>query len=119
MLPDETGGAADDGYLYRVSEHDYLLVVNAANTEGDWQWLQKYATRFPKLVLEDVTGQFAMLALQGPKTKKAIRKAAALTLRYSDEKEEEALVQFGGEKMDESIIVSALGASEIKELRIK
>lgn len=73
MLPDETGGAIDDGYLYRISEHDYLLVVNAANTEGEWQWLQKYATRFPKLVLEDVTGQFAMLALQGPKTKAVLQ----------------------------------------------
>jgi len=69
MLPDEMGGAIDDGYLYRVSEHDYLLVVNAANTEQDWQWLQKYATRFPNLILEDITGQVAMLALQGPKTK--------------------------------------------------
>ncbi len=69
MLPDETGGAVDDGYLYCTSEQDYLLVVNAANTEPDWQWLQKHMARFPKLVLKDVTGQLAMLALQGPKTK--------------------------------------------------
>lgn len=69
ILPDETGGAVDDGYLYRTSEHDYLLVVNAANTEQDWQWLQRFMSRFPRLVLEDVTDQFAMLALQGPKTK--------------------------------------------------
>ncbi len=69
MLPNETGGAIDDGYLYCVSENDYLLVVNAANTEQDWQWLQKYAPKFPDLILEDVTAQVAMLALQGPKTK--------------------------------------------------
>ena len=69
MLPDETGGAVDDGYLYRISEHDYLLVINAANTEQDWQWLQKYAAQFSSLVLEDVTDQLSMLALQGPKTK--------------------------------------------------
>jgi len=57
--------------------------------------------------------------LQGPKTKEAIRKAAALTLRYSDRKEEKTLVHFGREKMDKSVVVSALDASEVGELRIK
>ena len=33
-LPTETGGAVDDAYLYRFEEDRYLLVVNAANTEG-------------------------------------------------------------------------------------
>lgn len=69
MLPDETGGAIDDGYLYRVSENDYLLVVNATNTEQDWQWLQPHAAKYPGLTLENVTDSIAMFALQGPKTK--------------------------------------------------
>ncbi|HET6477872.1 MAG TPA: glycine cleavage system aminomethyltransferase GcvT [Dehalococcoidales bacterium] len=69
MLPNETGGAIDDGYLYRVSESDYLLVVNAANTEADWKWLQKHVPGFPRLTMEDITGSVAMFALQGPKTK--------------------------------------------------
>jgi len=75
MLPDETGGAIDDGYLYRVSEDAYLLVVNAANTEQDWDRLQQYASRFPDLNLEDVTGQVAMFALQGPKAKAVLEAA--------------------------------------------
>ncbi len=57
--------------------------------------------------------------LQGPKTKTAIQVAAALTLRYSDKKDQEALVQFGNEKMDELVMASALSADEIEELRIK
>lgn len=58
--------------------------------------------------------------LQGSKTREAIKKAAALTLRYSDEKEEKvAAVQFGREKMDKSVVVSALDDSEIEKLRIK
>ncbi|MCK4477467.1 hypothetical protein KAU88_02930 [Candidatus Bathyarchaeota archaeon] len=57
--------------------------------------------------------------LQGPKTRKAERKAAALTLRYSDIKLGEALVKFGREKMDKSVIVPAPDASEIEELRIR
>ena len=69
IIPDETGGAIDDGYLYRISDSDYLLVTNAANAEKDWQWLQQYTPRFPDLAFEDVTGNLAMFALQGPKTK--------------------------------------------------
>ncbi len=57
--------------------------------------------------------------LQGPKTNKAISKAAALTLRYSDKENQKALVLFGKETMDKSVVVSALDASEIEELRIQ
>ena len=69
IIPNESGGAVDDTYLYRMDEKEYLLVVNAANTEKDWLWLQKYKSEFPRLVLEDHTAGIAMLSLQGPKTK--------------------------------------------------
>lgn len=57
--------------------------------------------------------------LQGPKTEEALRKAAALTLRYSDNKKETATVRFGGKKMDRPITLSALKDQEIENLRIK
>jgi aminomethyltransferase len=70
IIPNETGGGAiDDAYLYRITEEEYLLVVNAANTEKDWDWLQKCRKKFPRLILEDQTGDIAMLSLQGPKSK--------------------------------------------------
>ena len=69
IICNEDGGAVDDVYLYRISDREYLLVVNAANMERDWMWLQKYKPQFPGLVLEDQTDRVAMLALQGPKTK--------------------------------------------------
>src|SRR5512133_1890852 len=31
LIPDDTGGAVDDAYLYRTGEDDYMLVVNASN----------------------------------------------------------------------------------------
>ena len=40
MLPNETGGVHDDAYLYRFVEDEFLLVVNAANREKDWDHLQ-------------------------------------------------------------------------------
>ncbi len=46
MIPTEKGGALDDAYLYRLDEDDtgprkYLLVVNAATREKDWNWFME------------------------------------------------------------------------------
>jgi tRNA-specific 2-thiouridylase len=57
--------------------------------------------------------------LQGRKSKAAVAKAAALALRYSDRKGGEAAVNYGREKMDASIIVSASDYMEVEKLRIK
>ena len=56
--------------------------------------------------------------LQGPKTKKAVEKAAALTARYSDSKEKKIVVKFGRERLDKSVTLSALSNEEIKRLRV-
>jgi len=69
LIPNESGGAIDDSYLYRIDENEYFLVVNAANIEEDWEWLQQYRQKFPQLILEDHTDRISMLSLQGPKTK--------------------------------------------------
>jgi len=73
IIPNGSGGAIDDTYLYRLTETDYLLVVNAANIEKDWAWFQQFQSKFPKLVIKDYTAQMAMLALQGPKTKSILK----------------------------------------------
>ncbi len=56
--------------------------------------------------------------LRGPKTKKAIEKAAALTAHYSDAKGKKILVKFGKEKLDSSLIVSTISEEDLKKLRI-
>jgi len=56
--------------------------------------------------------------LQGPKIKKVIEKAAALTARYSDSKEKKITVKYGKEKLDKSITVPVLKNKEIKKLRV-
>ena len=66
LIPDETGGAVDDAYLYRFVEGEYLLVVNAANREKDWHHLQSHLKNFDGVELLDRTREIAMLALQGP-----------------------------------------------------
>ncbi len=69
IIPNESGGAVDDTYLYRLDKNEYLLVVNAANMEKDWEWFQNYKPKFPQLILEDCGAKIAMLSLQGPRAK--------------------------------------------------
>jgi tRNA U34 2-thiouridine synthase MnmA/TrmU len=57
--------------------------------------------------------------LQGPKTGKAIKKAAELTAYYSDQKTGEVLVKFGRESLDRFLRVSIPSKDEIEKLRIK
>ncbi|MBN2553430.1 MAG: glycine cleavage system aminomethyltransferase GcvT [Spirochaetales bacterium] len=78
MIPNESGGALDDAYLYCLGAADgkstrraepgreYLLVVNAANRERDWEHLQSRLSGFTGTELRDCSGELAMLSLQGP-----------------------------------------------------
>jgi len=69
IIANENGGAVDDSYLYRLDEKEYLLVVNAANSSKDWNWLQEIRKKYPRTILEDRTAEVAMLSLQGPRAK--------------------------------------------------
>jgi aminomethyltransferase len=66
MIPNEDGGAVDDAYLYRFVEEEYLLVVNGANREKDWDHFQSLLKDFDDVELTDQTKEIAMLAFQGP-----------------------------------------------------
>ncbi|MGD9331455.1 MAG: glycine cleavage system protein T, partial [Desulfobacterales bacterium] len=69
MIPDPNGGAIDDAYLYRFYENEYLLVVNAANREKDWEHLQALGADFEDLDMKDQSSALAMMSLQGPQSK--------------------------------------------------
>ncbi|MBU2497435.1 MAG: glycine cleavage system protein T, partial [Proteobacteria bacterium] len=49
LIPNETGGALDDAYLYRFINEEYMLVVNAANREKDWHYFQSMCPGFGEL----------------------------------------------------------------------
>jgi aminomethyltransferase len=72
MIANENGGALDDAYLYRFLPGEYLLVVNAGNRVADWEHLQSFRPRFPRLEIEDLTAQTVMLSLQGPAAKEVL-----------------------------------------------
>ncbi|MCS7082025.1 MAG: glycine cleavage system aminomethyltransferase GcvT [Bacteroidetes bacterium] len=64
LLCREDGGIVDDLLVFRISESEYLLVVNAANTTKDWAHLAAHNRVGAELV--DVSEETALLALQGP-----------------------------------------------------
>ncbi len=72
FIPNKTGGAIDDAYLYRFVEDEYLLVVNAANRKKDWQHFESMVKDFGGVEMFDRTEEIVMLSLQGPKSKQIL-----------------------------------------------
>jgi aminomethyltransferase len=66
------GGTVDDLLVYRFSETDYLLVVNAANTEKDFAWLKNHLQG--DVSIENISEKTAQLALQGPLAQTVLQK---------------------------------------------
>src|SRR5947207_3441444 len=65
LLTNERGGIVDDLIVYKLDEFRYLLVVNAANREADFRWLRE--RELPGSDVRDVSDQYALLAVQGPR----------------------------------------------------
>jgi len=83
LIPNEKGGALDDAYVYRLDEDDagsrkYLVVVNAATREKDWNWFMGQKKKFHDVVIEDKTEEIGMMAFQGSGTKKVLEKILKL-----------------------------------------
>lgn len=72
MLPNGRGGVVDDIYVYHTGEGEYLVVVNAANIEKDWNHLQSLAKGF-RADLEDASESTGLLAVQGPKAAQVLQ----------------------------------------------
>ncbi len=73
MIPNENGGALDDAYLYRFYEDEYLLVVNAANIDKDWEHLNREIERFDAQLV-DQSKELGMISIQGPESKSMLKK---------------------------------------------
>ncbi len=80
FIPDSTGGAIDDAYLYRFLEDEYLLVVNASNRKKDWTHFEATLKDFKNVEMLDRTQEIVMLSLQGPRSKEILSKLMDTTL---------------------------------------
>jgi aminomethyltransferase len=66
------GGVVDDLLVYRYSPQHYFLVVNAANTDKDYDWIKSNCPS--SLACSNVSSQYAQLAVQGPQAQEILQK---------------------------------------------
>ena len=74
----ENGGIVDDFILYFYESEKYLMVVNAANIDKDWEWCQKWNSE--GAILENASGNMAQLAVQGPKALETLQKLTKIDI---------------------------------------
>ena len=75
------GGAfVDDILVHRLSENDYLLVVNAGTTEKDFAWIRKHAGTRPGVHISDYSPYYSQLAVQGPRAAETLQKLTRVEL---------------------------------------
>ena len=77
-LPNGKGGIVDDLLVYHFEPEKYLLVVNASNTQKDFDWLVSQNDMGAKL--ENASDKISQLAVQGPKALRVLQKLTDIDL---------------------------------------
>ena len=75
LMCNERGGVIDDLYAYKLSGEVYLLIINAARTAADAEWIKKQWHEFPdraNVILTDTSHNYSAVAVQGPRVKEFI-----------------------------------------------
>lgn len=72
------GGIVDDVLVYRLDEEAFLMVVNASNIEKDFEWVTKNTKG--EVVVENLSDNYAQLALQGPESKNVLKLLTSIDL---------------------------------------
>ena len=76
--PNGKGGIVDDLIVYHYNDEKYLMVVNAANIDKDWEWVN--ANNEEGVELENASDHIAQLAVQGPKATATLQKLTDVKL---------------------------------------
>lgn len=77
-LPNEKGGIVDDLIIYKMSDDEWMLVVNAANIDKDWNWITSHNEW--NVSLENRSDKMSLLAIQGPKSIEAMQSLTDVNL---------------------------------------
>ena len=72
------GGIIDDLLVYRLNQESFMLVVNAANTQKDFDWICSHNNL--DVEVSNITSSRGLLAIQGPKAKDVLQKLSVLNL---------------------------------------
>ena len=72
MMCYEDGGVVDDLLVYKMADDRFFLVINAANIDKDWAWIQEQAKGYD-VVLEHQSDLYGELAVQGPDSEQVLK----------------------------------------------
>ena len=78
MMCYENGGTVDDLLVYKMGENDFFLVINAANIDKDWVWMQQNAKEFD-IDLQNRSDYFGQIAVQGPEAEHNVETVLGLS----------------------------------------
>ena len=77
MMCYEDGGTVDDLLVYKVGDNDFFLVINAANIDKDWAWMQQQAEGFD-IDLQNRSDYYGQIAVQGPESEHIVETVLGL-----------------------------------------
>ena len=74
------GTFVDDILVHRLSENDYLLVVNAGTKDKDYAWIRKQVGAMAGIHISDYSPHYSQLAIQGPRALETLQKLTKVDL---------------------------------------
>lgn len=77
MMCYEDGGTVDDLLVYKVADDCFFLVINAANIDKDWAWIQEQATGYD-VTLQNQSEEYGELAIQGPQAEQVMQEVLGI-----------------------------------------
>lgn len=80
-LPNENGGVVDDVINFCLDDERFLVIVNAATTQKDYEWFIKNSKRYD-VKIYNRSNEFSMIAIQGPKAKYIMDRFANEITKY-------------------------------------
>lgn len=67
------GGVVEDLLVYKTNDEKFNLIVNAANLDKDWDWVNEHKKDFD-VELENLSPETSIIAIQGPKAEEILQK---------------------------------------------
>src|SRR6201992_1685111 len=74
------GTFVDDVIVHKLSDNDYLIVINAGTREKDVQWVRSQIGHMPGVHVNDFSDYYTQLAIQGPRAAETLQKLTSTDL---------------------------------------
>ena len=74
------GTFVDDVVVHKLSDNDYLIVINAGTREKDVAWVRQVIGGMPGVHMNDYSDFYTQLAIQGPRAAETLQKLTSTDL---------------------------------------